>query len=339
MSTEDLLIRAIRPSMGVPGGEISIQCRGFEPGLPGLAEVLFGDVCAAIISASCDRVVARLPESSSASGAVLMAHGATSPVFPFKLGARLATDLHPVANPAIAPDGTLITTISGTRGQQSPKSLIRVSRAGDVTPFPCEIMNPTGLAFGPDGQLYISSRAEGTVLRYTDFEHLEVVAEDLGVPCGIVFDADGRLFVGDRTGKIYRIGQDGKRIEFAFLPPSVSAFHLAIDTEGTLFVTGPTLAMRDPVYRISRKGEVSFLLEGLARPQGLALDPGGDLWIAAAYGGKKGIFRYSVPAKELVHHIAAPMLVGLAMNRDEIFLADSNSVYVVPNRENPARLA
>ena len=114
---------------------------------------------------------------------------------------------------------------------------------------------------------------------------------------------------------------------FALLPPSISAFHLALDGEETLYVTGPTLAMRDPVYCISRTGEVTLLLEGLARPQGLAFSADGDLWIAAAYGGKKGIFRYSLVSKELVYHIAGPMLVGLAMDAQDIFLVDGGSVY------------
>ena len=116
---------------------------------------------------------------------------AVSDVFPFNLATRLATDLHPVANPVVAPDGTIITTISGARGQQVPQPLIRVTRRGDKIPYQCEITNPTGLAFSKDGQLYISSRHDGTVLRYTNFEQLEVFAEDLGVPCGMVFDSNG----------------------------------------------------------------------------------------------------------------------------------------------------
>jgi len=333
------MITAVTPPIGVPGGEISIRCRGFKPGLPTSAKVLFGETQATIVSASAERVVVKLPESPRTLGIALSVNGAASPIFPFMLGTRLAASLHPVANPVIAPDGTIITTISGSRGQQSPRPLIKVSRSGEATPFPCEIMNPTGLAFGPDGQLYISSRGEGTVLRYTDYEHLEVVADDLGIPCGIAFDAEGRLYVGDRTGKIHRIDAAGRREEFASIPPSVSAFHLALDVDGILYVTGPTLAMRDPVYRISRTGEVTVLLDGFARPQGLAFSSEGDLWIAAAYGGKKGVFRYSMSSRELVHHIAGPMLVGLALGAEDIFLADNNSIYWIQMGGPPGRLS
>ncbi len=329
MKSKELVITAVLPAMGIAGGEVSIQCRGFMPGLPSVSKVLFGGIEGLIVSASEERVVVKVPENAQALGVTLCVNGTKSEVYPLTLGSRLATGLHPVMNPVIAPDGAIITTVSGARGEQSSRSLVRVSRSGELTAYPCEIMNPTGLAFGPDGQLYISSRADGTVLRYADFERLDVVADGLGTPCGLVFDAEGKLYVGDRTGKIYRIGESGEREDFASIPPSVSAFHLAIDRQGNLYVTGPTLAMRDPIYRVSRNGEVSIVAEGLARPQGLVVSDAGELWVAAAYRGRKGIFRFSQKKKELTHCIAGPMLVGLALDRDEVFLVDGSSVYWV----------
>jgi glucose/arabinose dehydrogenase len=111
------------------------------------------------------------------------------------------------------------------------------------------------------------------------------------------------------------------------LEPSVSAYHLAIDTKDRLYVTGPTLSMRDPLYRIAAHGKVEVVLQGLARPQGMAFLPDGDLLIAASCGGKKGVFRFSPETGQLGHYIAGPMLVGLAVAQDAIILADSSSIY------------
>ncbi len=318
-------ILGVTPPAGVPEGEIAISCRGFRPGLG--SRVLLGEIEAFIVSASEDRIIVKLPESPKSLGLALKVGDLVSAVFPIRLATQLCTDLHPVTNPVIAPDGSIITTISGARGQQVSQPLIRITKRGDKIPYHCEIMNPTGLAFSRDGQLYISSRNDGTVLRYTDYEHLDVVAEDLGVPCGIVFDSRGFLYVGDRTGKIYRIDASGNKEEFAHLEPSVSAYHLAMDAEDRLYVTGPTFAMRDHLYRFSRKGARESLCDAFARPQGMAFLPDGSLLISAGYQGKKGIFRYSPENGSIRHYIAAPILVGAAVAGQDIFLASNNSIY------------
>ncbi len=327
MESQLTRIKGLSPSLGVPGGEITIHCENFRPGLPRESRVLVGQAEAGLVTASEDRIVVRLPDSPHALGVSLEVDGTSSAVCPFALATRLATELHPVANPVITPGGDIITTISGNRGQQIPQPLVKISSSGEKTPFPCELMNPTGLCMGKDGQLYISSRNDGSVLRYTDFDQLEVVAEDLGIACGIAFDSGGNLYVGDRSGKIYRLNSSWSREEYAVLEPSVSAYHLAFDAKDRLYVTGPTLSMRDPLYRIKAHGEVEEVLHGLARPQGMAFLPDGDLLIAAAYEGKKGIFRFSPETGQLVHFIAAPVLVGLAISQDAIILADSGSIY------------
>jgi hypothetical protein len=324
-SQSDLTITGVTPSWGVPGGELIIDCRGFVPGLN--SRVQLGDVEVAILSASENRVIVRLPESPNCLGLTLKVEETASAVFPFVPANRLATDLHPVTNPVIAPDGNLITTVSGSRGQQVPQPLVKITRRGDKIPFHCEIMNPTGLAFSRDGQLHISSRHDSTVLRYTNYEELEVVAEDLGVPCGIVFDSEGMLYVGDRTGKIYRVDPAGNREEFARMEPSISAYHLAIDREDRLYVTGPTFSMRDNLVRFSKDASAEILVRGLARPQGMVCLPDGDLLVATAFQGKKGIFRYSAENGSFQHYITAPILIGLAIAGQEAFLANSTSIY------------
>ena len=46
-----------------------------------------------------------------------------------------------------------------------PVSVVRVSPDGRGTPFVTGILNATGLAFNPDGDLFVTSRAEGNVYR------------------------------------------------------------------------------------------------------------------------------------------------------------------------------
>ncbi len=336
MSSKKPLIIDVIPRLGVPGGEVAIHCRDFRPDLPSYAKVIFGEEPADVLSASDELVIARIPRKARDPGVRLLAGGESSSLFPFTVALGLASGLHPVTNPVLAPDGSVITTISGSRGQQVAEPLVRVTREGKKAPFACQIMNPTGLAFGPDGQLYVSSRHDGVVYRYTDFARLDVVAEDMGIACGIAFDSRGNLYVGDRSGRIIRVGASGGKEEFARLEPSVSAYHLAIDSNDAVYVTGPTLAVRDKLYRISPGGTVEAVLDGLARPQGLAVTAGGDLLITSSHQGRKGLFRFSPESAEIEHYVAGPTLVGVALSGDDLFLADSESVLWLPSSSKPA---
>ena len=82
-------------------------------------------------------------------------------------------------------------TYSGSRGQEAPVSIFRVTRGGTREPFVSGIVNATSMAIGPDGQLYVSSRFEGAVYRVNADGTHERVASDLGVACGLAFDGDG----------------------------------------------------------------------------------------------------------------------------------------------------
>ena len=116
---------------------------------------------------------------------------ATEPSEPgyLTVGKKLAGDLHPVANPAFDPDdGALFVTRSGSRGEELPVTLFRIDISGDVSEYSGDIPNPTGIAFSPDGQMFVSSRLEGVVYKINPFKEAVPFARNLGVASGIAFD-------------------------------------------------------------------------------------------------------------------------------------------------------
>src|SRR5205085_3129417 len=131
----------------------------------------FGDSPAHLVGASRRRVLAIVPERTSGEIEVTLESnsGRTAPA-KLTVGSRLAEDLHLVANPAFDPDdGSLYVTRSGSRGQRIPMSLMRIDGGGDLSGVTGEITNPTGIAFDSFGQMYVTSRMDGTVYRVTPF--------------------------------------------------------------------------------------------------------------------------------------------------------------------------
>jgi sugar lactone lactonase YvrE len=236
----------------------------------------------------------------------------------------MAENLHPVANPAVDADGNVYATVSGGRGQAVPVSIFQIQRDFQIRPFVRELLNATGLAFDPQGYLYASSRAEGTVYRISPEGAISTYAEGMGIATGIAFDRDGNLFVGDRSGTIFKIsransdGTGGEIFVYATLEPSIAAYHLAFNDVGTLFVTGPTTSSNQAIHAIDRDGNTTVFYQGLGRAQGMAFDVDNNLYVAASLRGQRGIVRIT-PKREASLTVSGNNLVGLA------FLDDGNA--------------
>lgn len=324
-------ILRIDPPLAIPGGELTIECENLDTSHPTLCSVWFGEERAPIVAMSPERVLAIVPELKT-NGRVdvrLQSGAATSEAVDITVGKRLAEDLHPVANPAYDPDdGALFVTRSGSRGEQLPVTLFRIDVNGDITEFSGDITNPTGVAFDNSGQMFVSSRMDGTVYRVTPFKEAVPFVRNLGIATGIAFDKTDTMYVGDRTGTIYKVNGIGEESAWAQLEPSVSAYHLAVGPDGALYVAGPTVASFDSIMRIDSKGKVSVFYKGLGRPQGLAFDEAGNLLVAASLHGRRGIVRISSEGKTADMHVAGMNLVGLAFNSTgELAVASTDSVY------------
>jgi len=88
----------------------------------------------------------------------------------------------------------------------------------------------------------------------------------------------------------------GEERAWTQLEPSVSAFHLAFGPDDSLYVAGPTVTSFDSIWRINQDGDIDMFFKGLGRPQGLAFDRDGNLYVAAAFRGRRGIVRISPAA-------------------------------------------
>src|SRR5690606_3823425 len=161
--------------------------------------------------------------------------------------------------------------------------------AYETKSFVSDLMNATGLAFDEEDTLYVSSRFDGVIYKVSPAGVMTNWVEGMGVATGMAFDAMGNLYVGDRSGTIFKISPDRNIYVYATIEPSVSAYHLAFNNDGDLFVTGPTTSSYDTVYRVNLQGEVSAFYRGLGRPQGLAFDVDGNLYVAGSLKGRKGI--------------------------------------------------
>ena len=334
MSSE--MIVRVEPSAAIPGGEVSVECSGYDTSNLRECRVTFGGEEGRMVGAAPWRVLAVAPESLEEGGEVELVlesrDGGRSEPARVVVGRKLADDLHMVANPAVDPDdGSLYVTRSGSRGQRMPVSLFRIDPGGEMTGVTGEITNPTGIAFDSLGQMYVTSRMDGTVYRVTPFHEVVPFARDLGVATGLAFDRAGRMYVGDRTGTIHRVNGRGEGEVWALLEQSVAAYHLAFGPDEQLYVTGPTVSSSESVQRIDRDGRTSVFFKGLGRPNGLAFDAAGSLYVAASYRGRRGVVCIAPDGSEARLVVAGMNVVGLCFNAaGDMVVATNEAVYSLP---------
>jgi hypothetical protein len=320
-------ISQVSPEAAIAGGELQIRGKGFAKSER--PHVTIGDVSAPIIIGSDSLVIARVPEGASAGELIIESGKQSSDSWACDIGVLLADSLHPVASPAVDSFGNIFTTFSGSRGQKTPVAVYKIDLAFTLKPFINELMNATGMAFDSHGTLYVSSRYDGIVYQATPNGNLSVYVEGMGVATGIAFDREENLYVGDRSGTIFKISPNRQIFVFATLEPSIAAYHLAFGPDNYLYVTGPTTSSFDCVHRISNSGEVEVFYRGLGRPQGMAFDEEGRLYVAASISGRPSVVRIT-PDRRAELFLSGPGVVGLAFTPSRaLVVATTNAIYRV----------
>ena len=327
-------IISVNPPYAIPGGEIIINCENFETNSIEGYGCFFDGKAARIIGASSERILAIVPDDFDTTEVEIYLESGDerSESFEIVVGKKLAGEMHIVANPAVDPkDDSLILTRSGSRGQQLPVTLFRLEKDGYLSEMTADVMNPTGIAFDPTGELYVTARADGEVCRISHDSEALPYASDMGITTGIAFDKSGVMYIGDRSGTIYRVSSFGSADSFAVLEPSVSAFHIAFGTDEKLYVAAPGLSSFDAIYRIDKDGFDETFYRGLGRPQGIAFDRDGNLYVAACLQGRHGIVKISNDGADAEILVAGMNLVGLCFTRKgEMIAATNEAVYSLP---------
>jgi len=148
-SSNSSRISAVRPLWAVEGGLVTIAGTGFvvDPSLP---RVFIGGLPARLATASPHELTAIVPAGLDGGHTPVRIDEALGETAYVEIGAPLATGLHQVDSPAFDADGNLYVTFSGSRGQEAPVSIFRVTRAGTREPFVSGIVNATSLGHGID---------------------------------------------------------------------------------------------------------------------------------------------------------------------------------------------
>ena len=189
-------------------------------------------------------------------------------------------------------------------------------------------MNPSGMAIDRDGYLFVSSRNDGTIHRVSADGRSMQWIEGMGIATGLAFDPAGNLYVGDRSGTIFKIGAEPRNFRVrdarAFdgrLPSGVQPRRRAV------YGRTDHVEFRSRVPHQSRRRSEYVFFAGLGRPQGIAFDKQGNLYVAASLAGRRGIVRIT-PQAEAELALSGSNIVGLALQPSRrAMITTNNALY------------
>lgn len=190
------------------------------------------------------------------------------------------------------------------------------------------LQSATGIAFGPDGDLYVGSAGNGRILRYDgatgDYVGVFASGGPLQQPFSLIFGPEGDLYVSSGPS-VLRYAPDGRFAGYAARDSSlVQPIGLAFGPDGLLYVvnsTAPAIARFDP-----DSGTLVDVLvsDSLAFPSDVAFGPKGALYVSNAgasrvvrFDGRTGAFDAVVAA---LPDQGVPM--GLAFRGSRLVIGD-----------------
>ncbi|MEZ6059075.1 MAG: cadherin-like domain-containing protein [Planctomycetaceae bacterium] len=148
-----------------------------------------------------------------------------------------------------------------------------------------DLNNPGGIAYGPDGHLYVADYGAGKIVRFNGTTGAwidDFVASGLSSPLGLQFGPDGKLYVANRgSAGVLRYDGITGALDTGFVVGSISgAEDLTFGSDGNIYVGSTSGVMRVN----STTGAISTFIAngtgGLGLAAGLDFGPDGNLYVA-----------------------------------------------------------
>lgn len=179
------------------------------------------------------------------------------------------------------PQGLAIDAAGAIYLADAPNNVVyKLTAQGSKTVF-ASVDSPSMLAFGPDGQLYVSQYNRGSVVRISPTGVVSPFSTGYTNTQGLAFDGAGQLFVVNSWNtRISRVGATGgSAAAFATLATRYNV-GMAMGRDGHLYVAGND-GGSGSISRVSPTGSVSVFAALPEKPNGAAFDASGNLYVAA----------------------------------------------------------
>jgi gluconolactonase len=175
--------------------------------------------------------------------------------------------------------------------------------AGEVEPLISGFPTPEGPAFDRDGILCFVDWEASSIIALTPEGVAGELFNTKGIPAGLAFHPDGSLWVADEGENIHGLLRIGRNGESAIVvneyqgQPLNGANDLVFDSEGVVYFSDPWRSSADnrigAIYRYFPDGRLEQIDSGLAFPNGVALSADGSyVYLAETY--RNRILRYPI---------------------------------------------
>ena len=150
---------------------------------------------------------------------------------------------------------------------------------------------------------------------------------------GLAFNSKNELYVGDRTGSIFKVSKDGKAYFFSSLHQSYIAYHMSIDNDDNLYVTNPVHMGENYIYKFDKDGNKSIFHFGLSLFHAFTFDSDNNMYLAESKRRESRIIRIT-PDKKIDVILCGSNFIGCKFDsQNNLIVASSTSLYKI-NKED-----